>query len=47
MKRISVILVGSAATLLMSAAARYGTHPADSRELHRRAEAVRLRAHFD
>ena len=47
MKRISVILVGSAATLLLSAAARYAPRPADSRELHHRAEAVRLRAHFD
>ena len=47
MKRISVILVGSAATLLLSGAARYGPRPVDSRELHRRAEAVRLRAHFD
>jgi hypothetical protein len=47
MKRISVLLVGSAATLLLSAAARYGPRPADARELHRRAEAVRLRAHFD
>ncbi len=47
MKRISVILVGSAATLLLSAAARYGPRSADSRELHRRAEAVRLQAHFD
>jgi len=47
MKRISVILVGSAATLLLSAAARYGPRPVDSRELHRRAETVRLRAHFD
>jgi len=47
MKRISVILAGSAVTLLLSAAARYGPRPADSRELHRRAEAVRLRAHFD
>lgn len=47
MKRLSVILVGSAATLLLSAAARYGGYPADSRELHRRTEVVRLRAHFD
>jgi hypothetical protein len=47
MKRISVLLVGSAATLLLSAAARYGPRPADARELHRRAEAGRLRAHFD
>src|SRR5258706_3266848 len=47
MKRISVILVGSAVTLVLSAAARYGPRPADSLELHRGAEAVRLRAHFD
>ena len=47
MKRVSVILVGSAAILLLSAAARHGARPADSRDLHRRAEAVRLRAHFD
>jgi hypothetical protein len=47
MKRVSVILVGSAAILLLSAAARYSTRPADSRQLHRRAEAGRLRAHFD
>lgn len=47
MKRISVILVGSAATLLLSGAAMHSGRPADARELHLRAESVRLRAHFD
>lgn len=47
MKRLSVILVASAATLLLSAAATHRTRPAEARSLHRRAEATRLRAHFD
>jgi hypothetical protein len=47
MKRLSVILVASTATLLLSAAATHSTRPADARALHRRAEATRLRAHFD
>jgi hypothetical protein len=47
MKRLSVILVASTATLLLSAAATHNPHLADARALHRRAEATRLRAHFD
>jgi len=47
MKRLSVILVAAAATLLLSAAGSHRARPADARELHLRAEAARLRAHFD
>ncbi|HMI48866.1 MAG TPA: hypothetical protein VK481_09375 [Gemmatimonadaceae bacterium] len=47
MKRLSVILVASTATLLLSAAATRNPRLADARSLHRRAEATRLRAHFD
>ena len=47
MKRLSVIVVASAATLLLSAAATHRPRPADARALHRSAEATRLRAHFD
>jgi hypothetical protein len=47
MKRLSVILVAAGATLLLSAAALHRAPPADARELHLRAEATRLRAHFD
>jgi len=47
MKRLSVILVASAATLLLSAAVSHRAPPADARVLHRRAEATRLLAHFD
>ena len=47
MKRLSVILVASTATLLLTAAATHRTRPADARALHRNAEATRLRAHFD
>jgi len=47
MKRLSVIVVASAATLLLSAAATHRPRLADARALHRSAEATRLRAHFD
>lgn len=47
MNRLSVILVASASTLLLSAAATHRARPADARTLHLRAEATRLRAHFD
>jgi hypothetical protein len=47
MKRLSVILVASTATLLLSAAVTHNPRLADARALHRRAEATRLRAHFD
>jgi len=47
MKRVSVILVASAATLVLSAAGRVRNRAPDAREIHLRAEAIRLRAHFD
>jgi hypothetical protein len=47
MKRVSVILVASAATLVLSAAGRVRNREPDAREIHLRAEAIRLRAHFD
>jgi hypothetical protein len=47
MKRLSVILVAAGSTLVLSAAALHRAPPADARELHLRAEATRLRAHFD
>ncbi len=47
MKHVSVILLASAATLVLSAAGRVRNHAPDAREIHLRAEAVRLRAHFD
>ncbi len=46
MKRVFVILVASASVALLSAATHRGPH-ADVRRLHLRAEAARLRAHFD
>jgi hypothetical protein len=47
MKVLSVILAGSALTLALSAATGLRYSPADARQLHLRAESVRLRAHFD
>ena len=47
MNRLSVILVAAGATLLLSAAVLHRAPPANARELHLRAEATRLRAHFD
>jgi hypothetical protein len=47
MNRLSVILVAAGSTLVLSAAALHRAPPADARELHLRAEATRLRAHFD
>src|SRR5206468_3735811 len=47
MKRLSVILAGSAITLALTAATAWHRSPADPRQLHLRAESVRLRAHFD
>lgn len=47
MNHLSVILVASASTLVLSAAATHVPRPADARALHLRAEATRLQAHFD
>lgn len=47
MKRLSVILAGSAITLSVTAATWLHEAPADAREAHLRAESVRLVAHFD
>jgi len=46
MKRLSVILAGSAITLALTAATAWHRSPTDE-QLHLRAESVRLRAHFD
>ena len=47
MKRVSVIVVASASALLLSAASSHRGPQAEARQLHLRAEAARLRAHFD
>ena len=47
MKRVSVIVVATASTLLLSAAAWRVERPSDAREAHVRSEGARLRAHFD
>jgi hypothetical protein len=47
MKHLSVLLVAAGSTLVLSAAALHRAPPANARELHLRAEATRLRAHFD
>lgn len=47
MKRVSVILVATASTLLLSAAGRRTDTPSNPRDSHLRAEIARLRAHFD
>ncbi len=47
MKRVSVILVTTASTLFLSAAAWRADRPLSPHELHVRSEAARLRAHFD
>jgi hypothetical protein len=47
MKRVSVILVASASALLLSAATSHRGRQVNARQLHLRAESVRLRAHFD
>jgi hypothetical protein len=47
MKRVSVILVATASTLLLSAAGWRMDRPVSPRESHLRAEVARLRAHFD
>lgn len=47
MKRVSVILVTTASTLLFSAAAWRADRPSSPHELHVRSEVARLRAHFD
>jgi len=46
-KRVSVILVTTASTLLFSAAAWRADRPLSPHELHVRSEVARLRAHFD
>ena len=47
MKRVSVILVAAASTVLLSAASWRIDRPPSPRALHLRAEVARLRAHFD
>lgn len=47
MKRVSVILVATASTLVLSAASWRIDRPLDRRESHVRREGARLRAHFD
>jgi hypothetical protein len=47
MKRVSVILVAAASTVLLSAASWRIDRPLSQRALHLRAEVARLRAHFD
>ena len=47
MKRVSVILVAAASTVLLSAASWRIDRPPGPRALHLRAEVARLRAHFD
>lgn len=47
MKRAFVILVATASTLVLSAAAWHVERPSNAREAHIRAEVVRLHAHFD
>ena len=47
MKRVPVILVATASTLLLSAASWRIDRPLNSHESHLRSEVVRLRAHFD
>lgn len=47
MKRVSVILVAAASTVILSAASWRIDRPLSPRELHLRAEVARLRAHFD
>ena len=47
MKRVSVILVATASTLVLSAASWRIDRPLDPRESHLRREVARLRAHFD
>lgn len=47
MKRFSVILAVSAAALFLTASQWKNDRPIDTRDSHARAEAVRLRAHFD
>jgi len=47
MKRVSVILAASASALLLSGATSHRAPQLNARELHLRAESVRLRAHFD
>ncbi len=47
MKRVSVIVVATASTLLLSAAAWRSERPLGPSESHARAEVVRLHAHFD
>jgi len=47
MKRVSVIVVAAASTLILSAAAWRSERPLSPRESHLPAEVVRLRAHFD
>ena len=47
MKRVSVILVATASTLVLSAASWRIDRPLDPRESHLRREITRLRAHFD
>jgi len=47
MKRVSVILVATASTLVLSAAGWRIDRPVNSRESHLRSEVARLRAHFD
>jgi hypothetical protein len=47
MKRVSVILVATASTLVLSAASWRIDRPLNARESHLRSEVARLRAHFD
>ena len=47
MKRVSVILVATASTVLLSAAAWRADRPLSAHEEHVRSEVARLRAHFD
>lgn len=47
MKQVSVIVVATASTLVLSAAAWRTERPLNPNESHARAEVVRLRAHFD
>lgn len=47
MKRLSVILAGSAITLGLMGATGFHNRPDEARQLHLRAEQSRLRAHFD
>ena len=47
MKRVSVIVVAAASTLVLSAAAWRSERPLTAHEAHVRSEIVRLQAHFD